>query len=342
MNSSTFLEMPKIDLHHHLDGAFRASSLYQEAVRRNLPQAKLSYNEFQAKCRVRPNCRSLTEFLDVFNFYYDIGSNIPFLKHAAQDAVEDFKNDGVLYAETRFAPHLFGIGDEVREAVNAVLEGLENGHAKGGPKVNLILCMMRGHSAKFITELIDLALEFKNRGVVAIDLAGDESRYSGDEYSMSFSEVHSAGIPVTIHAGEAAGAESVWRALKNFHAVRIGHGIRSREDLALVKYLIEHGIFLEICVTSNLQTGTVESIESHPLKEYLAQGVKVTLNTDDPSVSDITLSGEWETVAEKLNLGAKEILQILLNSADAAFISEQEKQNLRQTIRQYSLFTNEL
>jgi len=319
-----------IDLHHHFDGAFETEALYREAQRRNLPQAKLSLADFTERCRVAPQCRSLTEFLDVFNFFYDIAQDAEFLHAQAVALPERTAKQGVAYLETRFAPHLF-TGDRynTRNITESVVSGLaENKKAN----VRLILCAMRNVPAHIIEDLITLYDEFAQRGVCGIDLAGDESRYACREYAPIFARAHEQGIPITIHAGEAAGPSSVYDALDLFHARRIGHGIRSIEDTALVQRLVADNIGLEVCLTSNLQTGNAKSYAEHPFRRLFDAGVKVTLNTDDPSVSNIDLMHEWRIASREMKLARADEKALLLNSIEVAFCDEATKRSLREKI----------
>jgi len=332
MNLKTYCkQLPKIDLHHHFDGAFRSSSLYKEAKRRNLPQGKLSFKEFQNKVTLKPTCNSLTEFLDTFNYFYDIPTDVNFLKKAAEELVEDLYEDNLIYAETRFAPHLFA--DEnlsQKEIVKNVVDGLKAGYKKTGLKVNLILGIMRGFPLELVEELISIYHQFDE--VVGLDLAGDESKFPGDEYKEVYQKANADGIPITIHAGEAAGPKSIWLALNELKASRIGHCVQAIEDEKLMQYLFENKISQEICLTSNLQTGTILNLEDHPIQNFYDRGLKITINTDDPSVSDIDLSHEWELAIEQYNLNDEDVKKILKNSADGSFVSENEKLSLKEKI----------
>lgn len=329
--------MPKIDLHHHLDGAFRPSSLYKEAFRRNLPQSKLSKEDFFANCRVSSQCNSLSEFLDVFSFFIDIAARPEFLKECAFEIVEDMKNDGVIYAETRVAPHLFGGSEKISENISAILEGLQKGRQMYGLQVNLILCTMRGAPKNWVKELLEIFEIYSGKGVVGLDLAGDEGKYASEELVAYFSKAHSLKLPITIHAGEADGPKSVWNAVKKFHASRIGHGVRSIEDNELMDYLYKNKIPLEICLSSNLHTGVVKDYASHPFPHLLRKGLCVTLNTDDPSVSGIDLSNEWQKAIEHFNLTKKEIKTILLHSVSAAFLPLSKKRFLEKKVSDFFL-----
>lgn len=330
-----FLALPKIDLHHHFDGAFLTGELYKEAQRRKLPQGKLPANEFAHKVTVTPQCNSLTEFLDTFHFFYDIAKDSNFLYRQAKILPVNLKKDGVIYCETRFAPDLF-CHDNIHseQIVEEVLGGLADSPEKSAD-VRLLLCAMRGSKPDIVQDLLYLYEKYHKHGVAGIDLAGDESKFSGDEYTPIFRKAMEKNIPVTIHAGEAAGPESVRRAIFNFHARRIGHGVQSIGDTALLKTLIEKQICLEICLTSNIQTGTMPSYTQHPFGKLYEQGVRVTVNTDDPSVSGIKLSGEWEIAQQTYALTDKDIQKILLNSAKSAFCEESQRKNLISRINGY-------
>lgn len=315
-----------IDLHHHFDGAFEISALYKEAKRRNLPQGKLSEAEFSARCQVPSDCKTLTEFLAVFEFFYDIAQDLDFLHGQALSLPRRAREGGVIYLETRFGPHLFtGSRYSSTEVVESVLTGLEKDQST---PVRLILCVMRNSPVEHVADLVDLYEKFHDRGVCGIDLAGDESRYPCREYAPVFDRAYALGIPITIHAGEAAGPQSVRDALDLFHARRIGHGIRSIEDPALVQRLAEENIGLEVCLTSNLQTGNAASYQAHPFLKLRDSGVLVTVNTDDPTVSGIDLKHEWKVAAEEYGLGLAERKQLLKNSAILAFCNEREQLNL--------------
>jgi len=305
-----------IDLHHHFDGAFGIDALYAEAKRRNLPQGKLSAAEFKAKCQVQPDCRTLTEFLAVFDFFYDIAQDADFLHNEAKKLPQRMADAGVVYLETRFAPHLFTGNLTPERVTESVVSGLEAG--KSVP-VRLILCAMRNSPVESVQDLIGLYKKFHSRGVCGIDLAGDESRYACREYAPVFQEAHEAGIPITIHAGEAAGPQSVYDALDLFKARRIGHGIRSIDDPALLKVLRERDVPLEVCPTSNVRTGTIASLETHPLRRLWDAGVPIVLGTDDPALFQTTLLHEYSLAAEVFGFSRDELAALAANSLKYRF-----------------------
>lgn len=331
--------LPKIDLHHHFDGAFDLQHLYREARRRGLPQGRLPEAEFYARCQVSPQCRTLTEFLAVFEFFYDIAQDADFLFEEARSLPARMANQGVIYLETRFGPHLFsGSGLTPERVTDAVISGLEAGRSMNSaeqPRVRLILCVMRNAPIAQVDELLSLYEKFHARGVCGIDLAGDESRYACREYEPAFSRARAKGIPVTIHAGEAAGYQSMLDALDLFGARRIGHGIRAVESAALLERLAREKITLEVCLTSNLQTGNAAGYAGHPFERLRAAGVRVTINTDDPSVSGIDLNHEWLQAIETYGLTPSQQKQILLDAADSAFCPAEERAALHRRIESF-------
>ncbi len=318
-----------IELHHHLDGAFRCASLYEEAKRRRLPQGNLDREIFCEKTTVSPSCSTLSEFLQTFYFFYEIAQSPQFMERAAFEAAEDMHNAGVIYAETRFAPHLLSTQEySPEDIVQSVLRGLGRANKELGITVRVILTMMRGRAIQELHEIIDLYNTYKGIGLAGIDLAGDETLHSGREYAPLFNEASEAGIPVTIHAGEGTSAQRVREAILLFGANRIGHGIKAAEDESVMDLLIERNIPLETCLTSNLHTGTVQNISKHPVGIFLKRGVPVTINTDDPAISGITLASEWDLFRATFSPDTNTVQKILFTSAQASFAPDRTKEAL--------------
>ncbi len=318
-----------IELHHHLDGAFRCASLYEEAKRRKLPQGNLDRDTFCAQTKVTSKCSTLTEFLQTFYFFYEIAQSPQFMERAAFEAAQDMHNAGVIYAETRFAPHLLSTQEySIEDIVQSVLKGLERANKELGITVRVILTIMRGRAIQELHEIMDLYNTYKESGVAGIDLAGDETLHSGMEYAPFFMEASEAGIPVTIHAGEGTSAQRVREAVLLFGARRIGHGIKAAEDESVMDLLIERNIPLEICLTSNLHTGTVQDISKHPVSIFLKRGVPITINTDDPAISGITLASEWNLFRATFFPDTNTVQKIQYTSAQASFAPEKTKEAL--------------
>ncbi|MFP4687866.1 MAG: adenosine deaminase, partial [bacterium] len=218
------------------------------------------------------------------------------------------------------------------EMVDAVLQGLERGREEFNVPVNLILCMYRGTPAESSMELAKLAVEYKSRGIAGVDFAGDESQYGAHAHKEAFDLVRKNGIPITIHAGEAGSVDNIREAIK-LGAARIGHGVRLIDDEQLMQEVIEKEIPLELCLTSNLQTQAVKSIDEHPFPIFYEKGVKVTINTDDPRVSNTDINEEFLLAAREFDFDISDLKQILFNSVEAAFIDSETKERLHKQIK---------
>lgn len=336
--------MPKLDLHLHIDGALRTRTILELAREQNHSLPADNVEDLNRFVRVSPDCRSLTEFLATFEVFYDLLRQPAALERVTRELCQDLKQQGVIYAELRFAPVL-NVRDlghsraEMREIISAVLAAV-TGEETEDFQAQLILCCYRGFDTVHAQETVELAHEFRQAAgsanrIAAVDLAGDESRYPAAAFRAPFDLAQRLGIPVTVHAAEAAGPESAADALDLLHARRIGHGIRIREDAALLERVRKERIPLEVCLTSNLQTQTVKSLDEHPFLAYLDGGLCVTLNTDDPSISGITLSGEWELAAKKYRLTNQQLRLLALNSVEAAFCSSEKRAELTKRVETF-------
>ncbi len=320
-----------VDLHLHLDGAVtpEIARLLAEAQHIQLPAE--SDAELAALLTVPADCQSLNDFLKCFDLPLSLMQTREGLSEAVRLVADNVKSQGVAYAEIRFAPQFHtekGMTQE--DAVLAALDGLK----KTDLKANLILCCMRGEGNDAQNdETLDLARKHlvEDGGVVAIDLAGAEALYPTAGYRGLFERAKAAGVPFTIHAGEADGPESV-RAAVEFGATRIGHGVRSHEDPSVVELVREKGVTLEMCPTSNRQTHAVEDMSRYPLRDFLAKGVRVTLNTDDMGIEGTTLAEEFGYMERDFGLTAEEERTLLGNSVDAAFTSREVKAQLREQL----------
>ena len=310
-------KMPKVELHLHLDGSVR----YQTAL-------EIIGNIKKENMIVSDDCHDLNEYLTKFSVPLAILQTKENLERVAYELALDLKSENVIYAEIRFAPlkHLLkGLSPE--EVIESVLKGLK----KVNIKTNLILCMMRGDTFDNNLKVVALALKFLNRGVCALDLAGAESLYPTSDYKELFAIAQANGIPFTIHAGEAAGFESIKDAL-DFGALRIGHGIKCLEDEKLIKELKEKNILLEICPTSNIQTKAVTAYQKHPVYELYKKGVPICINTDNRTVSNITLTKEYQKLMQNFSLTTNDLKQMNINAINGAFLTNEEKEKLKKLI----------
>ena len=317
-----------IELHLHLDGAITPEIAKKLALYQDIKLDAASDEELEKLLTLPPDCASLNDFLECFKLPLSLMQTYEGLKKAAYLVSEDLKKQGVIYAEIRFAPQLHTLqGMTQRQAVNAVLEGL----SESDLKCNVILCCMRGEgNEEENLETLEIAKKMlvKDGGLVALDLAGAEALYPTNAYRDLFKKAKEYGIPFTIHAGEADGAESVKLAIE-YGAVRIGHGVSSRENKEVLKLLKEKGIFLEMCPTSNRQTLAVKDMMDYPFMDYLNLGIRVTLNTDDPAIEGTKLANEFKYMEENFGLTKEDEKILFKNSVDAAFTSEEEKNKLR-------------
>ncbi len=323
--------MGYIDLHLHLDGAVTVPIARKLAALQGISLPAEDDEELKKLLQVPPDCTSLDDFLKCFALPGSLMQTPEGLKQAVKLVLEDIESQGVVYAEIRFAPQFHVSGGMTQEdAVQAALEGLRDINDSSGIHANLILCLMRlADNREANLETLRLAERYlvPDGGVVAIDLAGAEALYPTKDYEDIFKQAAKAGIPYTIHAGEADGADSV-RAAVDFGARRIGHGVRSTEDPGLLRLLAEQHITLEMCPTSNRQTHAVEDMSSYPLIRFMEAGIPVTLNTDDPAIEGTTIAEEFTYMEELLGLGEEQRKQLYINAVDAAFTTDEIKKKL--------------
>lgn len=307
--------MKKVELHLHLDGSLRTSTVAQIL--------NLDIEYVKNKMIIKSDNDSLSEYLTKFDLPIKAMQTKENLKRVASELAKDLKNDEVIYAEVRFAPSFHtDQGLTFDEVVESVLDGVKK---VNGIKINVILCMMRGASYENNLKTIEVAEKYLNKGVVALDLAGDEKKYKTSDYEKLFDIAKKKSIPFTIHAGEAAGAESVLEVIK-FGAQRIGHGIKIIENEKVLKLVREKNIFLEVCPTSNIQTKVVGSYNEHPIKKLYDNEILVTISTDNNTVSNISLSNEYNRLSETFEFTNKDFLQMNINAVLASFLSTQEKE----------------
>ena len=325
-----------IDLHLHLDGAISLPIAKRLAQLQDIELPVKSDEQLIQLLSLPDGCESLNDFLKCFAFPGTLLQTEVGIREAVRMVIEEAAANGAVYVEIRFAPQLHTNGIEGRpetrltmeDSIKAAIEGLN----RASIKANLILCLMRGEGneeANLAT--IELAKKYlvEDGGVTALDLAGAEGLYPTEKYEEMFRLAKSYGIPFTIHAGEAAGPESVKAAI-DFGVSRIGHGTRALEVAKLLK---EKGITVEMCFTSNLLTKACASPEEFPIRKYLEMGISVTINTDDPAIECTTIDREVALVREAFGLTIEEEKQLLLNAVDAAFMSETAKEKLRKNIK---------
>lgn len=308
--------LPKIELHVHLDGSVRLDTA-AELLDRNI-------NEVKYEMIAKEKCEDLNGYLTKFQLPAIVMQTKRNLERVAYELAVDMKNDGVLYAEVRFAPNKHTLeGLSLDDIVESVIMGLR----RIDLKTNIILCLMRGDSLEANMKVIDVARYYLNNGVCAIDLAGAEAIYKTEDFRELFEYAKEKSIPFTIHAGEADGRESIKSAI-DFGASRIGHGVKIITEEDLIKEVIEKNILLEICPTSNIQTRVVDSYKNHPIKKLYDMNVSISINTDNRTVSNTTLKKEYQHLENSLGFTIEDFIKINKMAINHAFISEIEKKDL--------------
>ena len=317
-----------IDLHLHLDGSLSLNSVRELARMQNMA-VEHDDEKLLKLLQVGPDCKDLNEYLEKFAFPCSLLQSPEAITRSVENLRSELKSQGLIYAEIRFAPQLHTLrGLTQRQVVQAATEGLK----ADGVEANLILCCMRGdQNHEQNLETVRLAAEFLGKGICAVDLAGAEALFPTDAFEEEFTLARKLGVPYTIHAGEAAGPESVYTAL-DFGAKRLGHGVRSAEDAKLLERLAQEGITLELCPTSNLNTNIFPSLQDYPLLQLMEAGVRVTINTDNIMVSGVSLESEWEKVIKTFHLNGDQILTLQKNAAEAVFADHKMKARLLERI----------
>lgn len=323
-----------IDLHLHLDGSLDTDTILFLAREDGVALPAYDDKGLRPYITAPKGCLGLNEYLKRFDLPLRVLQTAFALEYAVSELILRLDAAGMRYAEIRFAPQLhMQNGLTQQEVVEAALCGLRNGVGSSKHmKAQLILCCMRGEgNEKENEQTVHLAKAYLEKGVAAIDLAGAEGLYSTQKYQSLFALAARLDVPFTIHAGEADGAQSV-RAAVEFGARRIGHGIRMCEDAAVMDMVIEQGIALELCPTSNLQTGAVCAIREYPIRRFLNAGVIATVNTDNMTVSNTTVKNELALLRKGISLTAEEEKMLLLNAVYASFLPEEDKQTLSEQI----------
>ncbi|HSQ66328.1 MAG TPA: adenosine deaminase [Polyangiaceae bacterium] len=336
-------KLPKTDLHVHLDGSLRLATIIELAQRQRVELPATDEEGLGKAMNLGKNCGSLVEYLKAFDVTLRVLQTEEALTRAAYELAEDAAKESVRYMEVRYSPMLHTRkGLSLTRVVEAVLAGLRAAQKDFRVESNVILCGIRNVSPESSLEMAELAVAYKNRGVVGFDLAGAEYDHPAKHHLQAFQLVRDNNINVTIHAGEAYGPESIAQAVHVCGAHRIGHGCRLRENGDLLHYVNDHRIPLECCPSSNVQTGAVRDLASHPLKLYFNLGLRVTVNTDNRLVTDTTVSKELWLAHKEMGFGLQELKQIITSGFKSAFLPFHVKQQyLRSVSEELKSFTDD-
>ncbi|MDE9427023.1 adenosine deaminase [Xenorhabdus bovienii] len=322
--------LPLTDLHRHLDGNIRPETILELAHQHNIPLPAYELEALRPHVQITENEPNLISFLQKLDWGVAVLADLDACRRVAIENVEDAVNAGLDYAELRFSPYYMAMKHQlpVEGVVEAVIDGIHSASQQLDVQIRLIGILSRTFGEKACSQELASLLAHKQH-ITALDLAGDELGFPGHLFEQHFIQARDAGWNISVHAGEAAGAESIWHAIRDLGATRIGHGVKAITDPALMDYLAKHGIGIESCLTSNLQTSTVNSLSAHPLKQFLAHGILASINTDDPAVEGIEIHHEYNVAAPAAGLSPEQIRQAQINGLKTAFLSEAEKQALK-------------
>lgn len=324
--------MPKVLLHDHLDGGVRPGTVIELADEYGIKLPSTDEKELESWFHKGAMVGNLSQYLEGFAVTCSVMQTREALERVAEEMVEDMAADGIAYFETRFSPlfHTEG-GLKHPQVLESVIKGLERGREKYGVRFGILICAMRSMDPMTSLQMAELAVAFRDRGVVGFDLAGDEMGHPPKDHLEAFHYVQRENFNITIHAGEAFGKESIWQALQYCGAHRIGHATRLREDLflegnrvagigSLAGYVLDKRIPLEICLTSNLHTGAAASYADHPFRYFFDKRFRVTLNTDNRLMSDVSMTDEYEVAVREYGLDFSDLEKIAINSMKSAFL----------------------
>ncbi len=325
-----FVSLPKVELHRHLEGSLRLMTMSEIARQHGVTVPDTTYNLSGLVQVQDQDPMTFTNFLDKFKTLRLFYKSPDVIHRVTREAVEDAAHDNIRYLELRFTPVALSRaeGFPLHDVMDWVLSSAQEAAQKNNIKVRLIASVNRHESPELAEQVAWLAAERIQDGLVGLDLAGNEAEFKSDPFHEIFKEAKQSGLHVTIHAGEWGSAANVRDAIENLDAERIGHGVRVMEDENVVALAKEHETAFEVCVTSNYQSGVVGSRTKHQLPGMIEAGLNVTVNTDDPSVSRITLSHEYHHIFEELHVPLDVLKSTVINAAQAAFLPEDEKQEL--------------
>jgi adenosine deaminase len=321
---------PLVELHRHLDGNVRIETVLDLARQHGLELPAWTVEGLRPHVQITEREPSLVHFIAKFALLRRAMADYDAVRRIVRENLEDAAQDGIDYIELRFSPYFMGEehGLDTFGVVDAVCDALEEARGKIPVRAKLIGIISRHYGPETGRIELAAAIRGRDRGVVALDLAGDEANFPGELFVRHFQEAREAGLRTIAHAGEAAGAASVRQAVLELGAERIGHGIRAVEDPTVLDLLAERRVPLEVCPTSNLHTSTVPDYRSHPLPALLRRGIACTLNTDDPSISAIDLAHEYRVADEELGLSPAEIRRMQETAVEAAFLTPAERAEL--------------
>ncbi|HVE86266.1 MAG TPA: adenosine deaminase [Myxococcales bacterium] len=326
--------LPKTDLHCHLDGSLRLRTILELAEQQKV-KLPAEDEDGLRKLLVNRYCKTLEEYLVSFDVTLSVLQTEDALYRSAYELALDAAAENVRYLEVRYSPALHQEqGLKMTTVIDAVLEGLRDAKREVGIKYGVLVCGIRHINPQTSVRLAELCVAYKNRGVIGFDLAGAELNFPAKDHKDAFQLILKNNVNCTAHAGEAFGPESIAQAIHYLGAHRIGHGTRLREDGDLLNYVNDHRIPLEVCLSSNVQTGAVPDLASHPLRFYFDYGLRVTINTDNRLITDTTVTKELWLAHKELGLSLEDLVTIIVSGFKSAFLPFREKQDVLKQVNE--------
>lgn len=334
--SNWIKDLPKVEIHCHFEGSIRIETIYELSKKNNIIFPGKTLKEFKKKLIYKNQQNpTLRKYLDNIKLYMSVLTTLESFERVAFEICEDCYKENIMYLELRFTPtHNISKALDPNQVVHAVLKGMERAKNQYGILSGLIISGVR-KNIDVTQKAIDVAVKYKNKGVVGFDIAGRGNENKCSDYKELISEIYTNNIPITIHVGESDGCEGIKEALKYLKANRIGHGVALRENVLLMDRIVKNKIPIECCLTSNIDTGVVEKIENHPIKLFFSKGVICSIGVDNRTISNTTLSQELLLLNEKLGFSIEDICQIMKNNIKISFMSELNKDKLYNELEEY-------
>lgn len=335
ISHATIAALPKIELHRHLEGSLRLSTLAEVNRQYHLGFPEDDIDALRAYVQITDEGGDYRVFLSKFGNLRRFYQSPELIRRFAYEAVADAAADNIRYMELRFTPMALAraLNFTLEDVTDWVLEAVGEAQRDFAIKVRLIVNFNRHEDVGVGQRATQIAIANKHRGIVAIDMGGDEANYSAEPFTWLFQEAQEAGLGITVHAGEWSGVQNVLYAMEMIGTPRIGHGVKVMDNASAQAIARERGTVFEVCVTSNVQSGIFQRFIDHPIKVMYDRGLRVTLNTDDPSVSNITLADEYHIVAASMGLELADLKKMTLTAAEASFLPADEKQQLIQQFK---------
>jgi adenosine deaminase len=327
MERETIKRLPKVELHCHLDGSVSIDAIKRLADINNV-EIPTDEAELRRKISVSKECRDLKDYLNCFSFVLPLLQTKESLTLAAYDVMKQASDETICYIELRFSPlqHMEQ-GLSQTEVVRAVIEGVKQGNQDFNVDCGLILCMMRHRSEKDNQEVVEVAKQLKDEWLLAVDLAGDEARYDTELFEKPIAIAHNYHLPMTLHAGECGNQKNIVDSIR-FGATRIGHGLTMKDTMDIKQLCADSKTHVEMCPTSNLQTRAIDDIANYPFMKYLELGIPVSINTDNRTVSNTTLTDEICLLDEHFDISYGLLKEITLISINQSFVSDNKKEKI--------------